>query len=52
MLEKRPSVVTVATLRFFLIRPLPCALVFDKVVKIRRLDDFFKILNLGTLHIN
>lgn len=51
MLEKRPSVMTVATLRFFLIGPFPRALVFNDIVKVFGLVDFFKILNLGAFHL-
>ena len=50
MLEKRPSVMTVATLRFFLIGPFPRALVLNNIVKVFGLVDFFKILNLGAFH--
>ena len=50
MLEKRPSVMTVATLRFFLIGPFPRALVLNDIVKVFGLVDFFKILNLGAFH--
>ena len=50
MLEKRPSVMTVATLRFFLIGPFPRAFVLNDIVKIFGLIDFFKILNLGAFH--
>ena len=50
MLEKRPSVMTVATLRFFLVSPFACALVLHDIVKVFGLIDFFKILNLGAFH--
>lgn len=50
MLEKRPSVMTVATLRFFLVSSFACAFVFHDIVKVFRLVDFFKILNLGAFH--
>ncbi len=50
MLEKRPSVMTVATLPFFLIGSFPCALVLHNIIKVFGLVDFFKILNLGAFH--
>lgn len=50
MLEKRPAVMSVATLRFFLVSPFPRALVLNDIVKIFGLVDFFKILNLGAFH--
>ena len=50
MLEKRPSVMTVATLRFFLVSPFARALVLNDIVKVFGLVDFFKILNLGAFH--
>jgi len=50
MLEKRPSVMTVATLCFFLVSPFPRALVFNDIVKIFGLVDFFEVLNLGAFH--
>ena len=50
MLEKRPSVMTVATLRFFLVSSFACALVLHDIIKVFGLIDFFKILNLGAFH--
>ena len=50
MLEKRPSVMTVTTLRFFLVGPFASALVLYDIIKVFGLLYFFKILNLGAFH--